>query len=269
MDEKYGDSGALVGIQTEEPFRVLVADLHIHTCLSPCAALDMTPVKIVREALKKNLSIIAITDHNSAQNVAAVIAAARDSDLSVIPGIEVTTSEEVHVIGLFEKVISALSMQKLVYDNLQPGENDEDLFGIQVVANEFDEVEEINKRLLMGATLLSLDDVISAIHERGGLAVAAHVDRESFSILSQLGFIPESLKLDVVEISKRMTLTEARAHFSQYEWVPFITASDAHFPKEIGVSPLCIKAARPDISELRLALAGQEERRVLQNTPTR
>ena len=264
MDEKYGDSGALVGVKTKESLRVLVADLHIHTCLSPCADLDMTPMKIVREALKRNLSIISITDHNSAQNVAAVIAAARDFDLSVIPGIEVTTSEEVHIIGLFGEIKSALSMQELVYDNLQPGENNEDLFGIQVVANEFDEVEEINKRLLMGATLLSLDDVISAIHERGGLAVAAHVDRESFSILSQLGFIPEGLKLDVVEISKRMTLTEARARFSQYRWVPFITASDAHFPEEIGVSPICLKVANPDISELRLALAGQEERKVLQ-----
>jgi len=257
-----------VRLKTNEPLRVLSADLHIHTCLSPCADLDMTPIKIVREALKRNLSLISITDHNSAQNVAAVIAAARDSDLSVIPGIEVTTSEEVHIIGLFEETKSAISMQELVYDNLQPGENDEDLFGIQVVANEFDEVEEINKRLLIGATLLSLDDVINGIHERGGLAMAAHVDRQSFSILSQLGFIPESLELDVVEISKRMTIREARERFSQYEWVPFITASDAHCPEEIGVSPICVKMARANISELRLALTGQEERRVLQEIPT-
>jgi predicted metal-dependent phosphoesterase TrpH len=227
----------------------------------------MTPIKIVQEALKRNLSIISITDHNSAQNVAAVIAAARDSDLSVIPGIEVTTSEEVHIIGLFEETKSAISMQELVYDNLQPGENDEDLFGIQVVANEFDEVEEINKLFLMGATSLSLDDVINGIHERGGLAMAAHIDRQSFSILSQLGFIPESLKLDVIEISKRMTLAEARERFNQYAWVPFITASDAHFPEEIGVSPTCLKMASADISELRLALADQDERRVLQEIP--
>lgn len=265
----YGDWEALAGIKTDESLGVLVADLHIHTCLSPCADLDMTPIKIVREALKRKLSVIAITDHNSAQNVAAVIAAARHSHLSVIPGIEVTTSEEVHIIGLFEKTISAISMQELVYDHLQPGENDEDLFGIQVVANEFDEVEEINKRLLMGATLLSLDDVLSAIHERCGLAVAAHIDRQSFSILSQLGFIPESLNLDVIEISKRMTLAEARDRFSQYARVPFITASDAHFPEEIGLSPTCLKMASADISELRLALAGQEGRRVLQEIPTR
>ena len=159
-------------------------------------------------------------------------------------------------------------MQELIYENLQPGENDEDLFGIQVVANEFDEVEEINKRLLMGATLLSLDEVISAIHERGGLAVAAHVDRASFSILSQLGFIPEGLKLDAVEISKRLTLKEARVRYSQYEGIPFITASDAHFTEEIGANPTCLKVARADNDELRLALAGQEERRVLQDHPT-
>jgi len=226
----------------------------------------MTPVKIVREACKKNLAVIAVTDHNSAENTASVMAAARKTDLRVIPGIEVTTSEETHIIGLFDGMTGALSMQKLVYDNLQPGENDEDSFGIQVVANEFDEVEDINRRLLIGATSLRLGDVVTAIHNRGGLALAAHIDRQSFSILSQLGFIPEGLDLDAVEISKYLTLREAFARFREYEGLPFITASDAHALEDIGARPTRFQMAGPHLTELRLALAGREGRKVLEQT---
>jgi predicted metal-dependent phosphoesterase TrpH len=168
----------------------------------------MTPGNIIQGACEKNLAIIAITDHNSAENTAAVIAAARQTALCVIPGIEVTTQEEAHIVGLFESAEGALSMQELVYQNLQPGKNDEDTFGIQVMANELDEVEGINERLLIGATSLGVEQVVDGIHERQGLAVAAHIDRESFSLISQLGLIPEGLNLDALEISKRITLQQ-------------------------------------------------------------
>jgi len=246
-----------------EILRVVAADLHIHTCLSPCGDLDMTPTKIVRQALEKKLAMIAVTDHNSAENTSAVIAAARDTDLFVVPGIEVTTSEEAHIVALFDKVESALSMQALIYDSLQAGENDEDVFGIQVMANEFDEVEDINKRLLIGATTLSVAKVVEAIHNRQGLAIAAHIDRESYSLVGQLGFIPQDLDLDAIEISRHMTLSEARTSFGEYEKLPFITASDAHFPDEIGASSTRFQVARPNMAELRLALAGREGRKVL------
>ncbi|UCF09839.1 MAG: PHP domain-containing protein, partial [Candidatus Bipolaricaulota bacterium] len=152
---------------------VTAVDLHIHTCLSPCASLDMTPRKIVRRACERALGMIAVTDHNSAENAAAVMAAARDTALCVIPGLEVTTAEEAHVLGLFAELEAALSLQEIVYRHLLPGENDEDLFGMQVVANENDEVEGLNKRLLIGATSLTVNQLVEAIHEREGLAVAA------------------------------------------------------------------------------------------------
>jgi len=236
--------------------RVLLADLHIHTCLSPCATLDMTPCKIVKAALKKRLDIIGITDHNSAENIAAVMAAARDTGLSVIPGMEITTSEEVHIIGLFEDVDGALAMQTLVYDRLQQGENDEDLFGMQVVANEYDEVEGMNTRLLIGATRMHLDQVIDGIHHLKGLAVAAHIDREAFSVLGQLGFIPDDLPLDALEISRRMTLEQGRLLFSHIEGFPFITSSDAHDLEDIGTRPTAFRMAGPQLPELRRALKG-------------
>ncbi|MCF8146439.1 MAG: PHP domain-containing protein [Deltaproteobacteria bacterium] len=236
--------------------RVLLADLHIHTCLSPCATLDMTPCKIVKAALKKRLDIIGITDHNSAENTAAVMAAARGTGLTVIPGMEITTSEEVHIIGLFEDIDGALAMQTLVYDRLQPGENDEDLFGMQVVANEFDEVEGMNTRLLIGATRMHIDQVIDGIHHMKGLAVAAHIDREAFSVLGQLGFIPEYLNLDALEISRRMTLGQGRRLFSHIEGFPFITSSDAHDLEDIGTRPTAFRMAGSELPELGYALKG-------------
>ena len=249
-----------------EVLRVVAADLHIHTCLSPCATLDMTPMKIVKEACHKGLNVIAITDHNSAENTGAVIAAARNTGLAIIPGIEVTTSEEAHIVGLFGDAEGALSMQDLVYENLQGGENKEEIFGIQVVANELDEVESINNRLLIGATDLGLEEAVAAIHDRGGLAVAAHIDRESFSIVSQLGFIPRDLGLDAVEISRGMGLKEARRHFSGYDWAPFISSSDAHGLEEIGVGRINIQVVHPDMAELSLALKGRRGRRIVEDS---
>ena len=254
---------AYVGKKVAEMLRVVAGDLHIHTCLSPCGDLDMTPTKIVSQALKKNLAMIAITDHNSAENTPAVIKAARGTDLFIVPGMEVTTSEEAHIVALFDKLESALSMQELIYDSLLAGKNDEDVFGIQVVANEFDEVENINKRLLIGATELSVAKVVEAIHDREGLAIAAHIDRESFSVVGQLGFIPQDLDLDAIEISRHMTLRAARERFKEYERFPFMTSSDAHFPDDIGISPTMFQVARPDMAELRMALAGREGRKVL------
>ncbi|UCB47808.1 MAG: PHP domain-containing protein, partial [Deltaproteobacteria bacterium] len=242
-----------MGRKEKEGLQVVAVDLHIHTCLSPCGSLDMTPGNIIQEACEKNLAIIAITDHNSAENTAAVIAAARQTALYVIPGIEVTTREEAHIVGLFDRVEGALSMQELVYQNLQPGENDENTFGIQVVANEFDEVEGINKRLLIGATALGVEEVVDGIHERHGLAVAAHIDRESFSLISQLGLIPGGLNLDALEISKRITLQQAQAQFGEDLGFPVITASDAHRLEEIGGTLTRFQMASPDMGELRLA----------------
>ncbi len=246
------------------PPRLITADLHVHTCLSPCGTLEMTPQKIVAQARLMKLDMIAVTDHNSAANVGAVIRAAAGTDLVVLPGLEITTAEEAHILGYFASEEDALSMQELVYEHLTPGENDEDYFGLQVVANEFDEVEEICVRLLAGSTDLAVDDVVAAIRARGGLAVAAHIDRDSFSLTSQLGFIPPNLDLAAVDISRRFTLPEARVRFPEYGHYAFVSTSDAHDLNQLGSNPTRFLAAAPDFAELALALAGRDGRRVVE-----
>ncbi len=141
------------------------ADLHIHTCLSPCADLTMSPKRIVEQAMAKKLDIIAICDHNSAENVHATLRTVSDKKITVLCGMEVTSTEEVHLLALFDEVKRVLNLQEIVYANLTPGENKEDLFGEQIIANEFDEVKGYNKRLLIGATNLTLKELVNKVHE--------------------------------------------------------------------------------------------------------
>ncbi len=144
-----------------------------------------------------------------------------------------------------------------------PGKNDESIFGMQVIANESAEVLGFEEHLLSGATTLSLDKVVAAIHDVDGLAVASHVDREGFGIIGQLGFIPRGLALDAVEISRRTALPAARASYAPKGEHPILCASDAHEPKDVGRAATFVLMEQASLDELRRALAGEGGRTVL------
>jgi hypothetical protein len=175
-------------------------DLHIHTCLSPCGESDMVPTRIVSRARQLGLDAIAVCDHNASENVHPVRAAGLAQGLAVFMGMEVTSREEIHVLALFGEDRGLELMQKLVESNLH-GVNDEELFGPQYIVDERDYVSGVCERLLIGATDLSVEAVVEGIHRFGGLAVASHVDRGVYSVISQLGFIPPGLALDAIELS--------------------------------------------------------------------
>jgi len=239
-------------------------DLHIHTVLSPCTEIaDMTPRAIVRVALERGLDMIAVCDHNSARNTAATRRAAADSGLVVIAGIEIASSEEVHFVGLFPSDEEAATAQEEVYGHLL-GENDEDVFGCQAVVNENDEVEDLDQRLLISATTLSAEKVVKLIHDCNGLAVASHVDRHSYGIFSQLGFIPGSLELDALEISRRTDSDTMLKKYRQCTDYTLITSSDAHFLEDVGKAYTIVRMAERSFKELGKALAGQEGRGILE-----
>jgi len=242
--------------------REFKADLHIHTCLSPCAELEMSPRAIVRTAVKKRIDIIAITDHNSAENVIAARKAAKNTDLIVLAGMEITTSEEAHVLALFDDMESIIKLQDIVYSNLMPGENDEKRFGEQIVVNEKDEVLDFNKRLLIAATDLSVYSAVNTIHSLGGLAIASHVDKDVFSIISQLGFIPDNLKFNALEMSCHMDRKHAEELFALYTSYPWISSSDAHFPDDIGKRTTTFIMNEPTTADMASALNNLDGRRV-------
>jgi PHP family Zn ribbon phosphoesterase len=248
----------------EEGLRVYRADLHIHTCLSPCGDWDMTPRAVVEHSVEKHLDIIAVTDHNSAENAGAAMEKGRELGLIVFPGMEICTVEEVHVVALFDGLESALSMQSFVYGHLK-GENNPDIFGYQVVANADDEVTDQNPRLLIGAVSVDLNTLVDRIHGLNGLAVAAHIDKTAYSITSQLGFIPLDLPLDAVEVSFRSRPEEGHKLLMGVN-IPCITSSDAHFPAEIGRVSTKFIMKTPCIHEMKLALGGQEGRRIVYST---
>jgi len=242
--------------------KVYRADLHIHTCLSPCGDLKMTPQKIVQQAVNKKLNIIAICDHNSTENVSAVAKVAKGKNITVISGMEVCTKEEIHMLALFENIEAAFEMQAKVYDKLQ-GKNDPEVFGMQVIGNEFDEVLGFNERLLIGAVDMSIEEVVNGIHKLNGLAIASHIDRESYSVIGQLGFIPETLRFDALEISPNISIEEARKRFSEYQTYTFIQNSDAHVIEDIGKCTTEFLMERLSFDEIKKALRNNDGRKVM------
>jgi len=240
--------------------KVFKADLHIHTCLSPCADLEMSPLGIAQQARQRAIDILGICDHNSAENVPAIQEAAARFQINVLPGMEVTSQEEVHILALFDELEKALKLQEIIYKNL-PGENDENAFGLQVVVNEEGEILGFNKRLLIGASTLTVEEIVEIIHSLDGIAIASHIDREGFSILGQLGFIPENLKLDAVEISPLISFEEALNKFNPQ--FPITSSSDAHFLRDIGYSTTSFFLEAGTVEEIKRAFLNEEGRKII------
>ena len=237
--------------------RKVRADLHLHTCLSPCADDMMQTAAIIEQAKQVGLDMIGICDHNSAENIRAMMKAGERQGLAVIPGVEVTSREEVHILGLFNTEQDLMRLQDVIYENL-PGQNDEEAFGPQLVIDENDNVVGQNSRLLIGATTLTLEQVIDAIHQFAGLAVASHVDRQRFSLIGQLGFIPNGLKLDAVEVSNPSSAGQEYGY-------PVVTSSDAHFLEDIGKNSTCFMIEDASLQEISKALKCELGRMVVSN----
>lgn len=208
-------------------------DLHIHTALSPCGDNDMTPNNIVNMAIIKNLDIIAVTDHNSCENAKSVMEVAENTGLTVIPGMEVESSEEVHMICLFPSINKALEMQEIVYKNLPNLKNRVDIFGNQLIYNSEDKVIDENERMLITATSLSIDKILDLSYNFDGIAYPAHIDRNSYSIISNLGLIPKDLNIKAVEFSKYVVPKDMVFEYKYLERYMSIQSSDAHYLEDI------------------------------------
>ena len=236
------------------------ADMHVHTCLSPCACDTMLPRIVVAAAISRQLNIVAVCDHNSTDNVQAMILAAEEQDLAVVRGVEITSREEVHILGLFDDDQALREINALIERHLS-GRNDEEAFGEQWVVDADGEITGISQRLLIGATSLSVERIVDVIHQLGGLAIASHIDREAFGIIGQLGFVPAGLQLDALELSP--SAVPCRDSYSRQYDLPLVTSSDAHCPGDIGRSATTFTMAAVSIEEMRKALRGEDGRRTV------
>jgi 3',5'-nucleoside bisphosphate phosphatase len=240
--------------------RIFAADLHVHTALSPCCEDAMTPPLIVDRARAAGLDIIAICDHNSTGNTAAVEEAAAGKDLHVIPGIEITTEEEVHVTGLFPDAGRAARAGEAVLAGLPRLRAGRRRMGNQLIMDAAGNVLGGEERMLSMASTLTLRAAVALIHHHGGLAIAAHADRPANSVISQLGFFPDDLSFDAIEISEA-GMAAGRFEAFMDNGMPMITASDAHFPEGIGSIYSLFEMAAASLDELRLALTHTDGRR--------
>lgn len=197
-------------------------DLHIHSALSPCSDEDMTPNNIVNMALLCGLDAIAVTDHNSCDNVEAVMKAAGDR-IVVIPGMELQTREEVHLLCYFRDLTSLFHFQAQLNNHYDGVPNTPSIFGRQIIMNQLDEIVGEKEQSLLTSLSLSIDDAVHLIRECHGIPVPAHINKSSYSIISQLGFIPPSLSFTLLEFSQNFPVS-----FSNYSGCRFITSSDAH-----------------------------------------
>lgn len=211
-------------------------DLHIHSALSPCAASDMTPNDIAGMAILNGLDLIAITDHNSLANAAASIKAAEAAQSSsgkkliVLPGIEVATVEEVHVICLFDSMGSAEAFEAELQPFYPALKNRIDIFGNQILYDESDNITGEVERMLIAPTTISFDELYVLTGKYNGAFIPAHIDRSSFSVISNLGFIPPHLEINTLEISPNgieQGFCEQNPDITSKNKI--ITSSDAHY----------------------------------------
>ncbi|GAB6138862.1 PHP domain-containing protein [Halanaerobaculum tunisiense] len=209
----------------------------------------MTPQNIIDTALDCGLDLIAITDHNSAENVQVAVELAQKTPLTIIPGMEVTTVEEVHLLCLFATVEQILDWQEIVYQALPDRQNQEDVFGPQIITNQADEYIAKLDKLLLTATDLTVQQVVNQVTELGGLVIPAHVDKKNYSLLANLGFIPPGLNISIVEISDKMNFEQAITKFNQLKNYSVVTSSDAHYLDDISKS-MSLNIKENNFSEL-------------------
>ncbi|MHB0912142.1 MAG: PHP domain-containing protein [Armatimonadota bacterium] len=224
---------------------ICAVDLHVHTVLSPCAEVEMIPPLIVARALEAGLDLIAVCDHNSAENAAAVIRAAEGTPLRVLPGLEVESVEGVHLVCLFDEVESALAMQEAVYAALPRLPNKAETFGAQFVVDATGEFVRENTRLLLVPTGLSILEVTEAARGLGGFVLPAHVDRVSYGMLGVLGFMPDEPRFSAVEVSR---------HFPEdgkIEGYALFRSSDAHRLEELGSGRTALDLPHRSVTAIR------------------
>lgn len=214
---------------------MLKYDFHIHSALSPCGDEDMTPNNIVGMAYVAGVQAIALTDHNTVGNVRAAMKVGKQLGVTVIAGMEIETSEEVHVLSVFPSVESAEEVAEIVYKSLPSVENKSEIFGRQLYLNENDEIIGEEKKLLISPTSLSIEKVFELVGQAGGLAIPAHIDRHSYSVLTNLGFIPEEIGATWIEMSNTVQSPEdyiaSRKDLERYS---VMQNSDAHYLKDIA-----------------------------------
>ncbi len=229
------------------------ADLHIHTSLSPCGDLEMSPAAIIKEAYAKGLDIIGVSDHNTTRHARSMTELGREKGIYVLPGVEINTREEIHCLAFFENPDFTGKFQEYLDLYLPDIKNDPVRWGYQVELDRAENIIYEEHKMLYNGIDQSLEEVEQKVHELAGLFIPAHVDRQKNSLLSQLGFIPDGIRADAIEISRRSDPAEFLSAYPEFTKYQAITSSDAHYLADIGAVHTLIRMKALDFSEIRKA----------------
>jgi len=239
------------------------ADLHIHTLLSPCASLEMSPALIVREAAEKNLDIIAITDHNHTAHNSITRTMAGEKGIHVLFGVELNSAEEIHCLAYFDSLAQLEQIQAFIDKKINKIKNEPRLMGYQPVIDYNEKIVKEIEHSLYGSLNAGIEELCNTVHELGGLFVPAHIDRPHNSIYSQLGLFPENIKPDGLEITFSRNSREISDEYPGLEKFPFIKSSDAHYPGNIGRGSTLLKMENLAMEEIKMAFAGLKGRGIV------
>lgn len=237
-------------------------DLHIHTLLSPCGDLEMSPARIVSKAIESGLDVIGITDHNTTKQCKVVWELGLKQGLTVVPGCETTSREEVHCLCLFENFDALDDFQKFLDQHLTIIPNNPGLFGYQPVVDEDENILEEIKYYLGAALDVSVEEIEQKVHSLSGIFIPAHIDRPRNSLYSQLGFLPDDLKVDALQISKIADEKTVRLRYRISPEITLVKFSDAHYPGDLGKTFTEFQMEEPTFEEIRKALKKENGRNI-------
>lgn len=204
-------------------------DFHLHSCLSPCGDNDMTPYNLVNMAKLLGYDIIALTDHNSCLNCPAALKAGEEAGITVVPGMELCTSEEIHAVCLFPDLEKALEFSDYVKSTMMPVKNDASIFGEQLIMDSTDRIIGNEEILLTSASGISIDDAVKEVSRFGGAVFPAHLDRASYSVLSVLGFMYPEMGFTAAEFTHKAYIPQYEEKHPLLKEMKKLRNSDAHY----------------------------------------
>lgn len=239
------------------------ADLHIHSLLSPCGDLDMSPSRIIREAAGKGLDIIGITDHNSTKQAQLVFEIGEENGIFVMRGAEVTSREEIHNLVFFENTEDLQNFQLYLDSHMPKIKNKPYISGYQIVVDCEEMIEYEEKWSLAVALDVSLEQLARKVHELNGIFIPAHIDRFVNGIYRQLGIFPSGLEADALEISWRSNPKQFVKSHPEISGYTIVTNSDAHHPQDIGRVSNIFRIKSLSFDEIRMALLKKNGREVI------
>ncbi|HOE90600.1 MAG TPA: PHP domain-containing protein [Candidatus Cloacimonadota bacterium] len=239
------------------------ADLHIHSVLSPCGDLGMSPQAVIDKLIEHKIDIFAITDHNSMLNFSTYYKKAQEYNLSCIMGVEVQTQEEIHLLAFFDSHEDGFAFSQALYDSLLPIANDPDFFGDQVILGDNDEIIGFEEKALINSSMWTLDEAYEKVLEFNGFCYPAHEDALSFSIIAQLGFIPQEPKFQAIGITAKCIIENLFTKYPYLKNYTLIRSSDAHYIQDVASGFTKFFINEPTVAEIKKACSGIDGRMIL------